>query len=109
MESTATEQVAGDLSKGSPVKTTRTRRIVSRVAIAGALAVVPVAAVAVPAFAATPNATAIDWQHPGGPGGDHRGGPGGDHRHDGPGPQGPQFPQFPQGPQQFLPQTGSAG
>ncbi|WP_067884904.1 hypothetical protein [Nocardia vaccinii] len=88
------------------MKTTRTRRIVSRVALAGALAVVPVAAVAVPAFAATPSASAVDW-HNQGP--DHRGPGDDDHRHDGPRPQGPQFPQFPQGPQQFLPSTGSAG
>ncbi|WP_153413868.1 hypothetical protein [Nocardia macrotermitis] len=81
-------------------------------AIAGALAVVPVAAVAVPAFAAAPSGIAIDWQQPGGhqggPGGqghdDHRGGPGGnrDDHHNNPGPQAP-------GPQQFLPRTGSAG
>ncbi len=90
------------------MKTTRTRRIVSRVALAGALAVVPVAAVAVPAFAAAPNAIAVDWHNQGGPGGDHRGGPGGDDHHNGPGPQGPQFPQGPQIPQ-FLPPTGSAG
>lgn len=79
---------------------TRTRRIVSRVALAGAVAVVPVAAVAVPAFAATPNAIAVNWHNQGG-----------DDHHNGPGPRDPQGPQFPQGPRfpQFRPPTGSAG
>lgn len=105
MDSVATDEVAGDLSKGSSVKTSRTRRIVSRVAIAGALAVVPVAAVAAPALAATPSASAVDWHNHGGDW-NHRG-PGGDWNHRGPGPGGWQpGPQFPQ---QFLPQTGSAG
>lgn len=56
-------------------KSTRSRRITARVAIAGALAVVPLAAVAGPALADTvgaapaPSATQIDWRHPGGGGG----------------------------------------
>jgi hypothetical protein len=108
-------------------KSTRTRRIAARVALAGAIAVVPMAAVAVPAFAATPgsnvpSATAIDWndRDHGGPGDDHRGpdcGPRDDHRrpdcgprddrddHRGPGPDQPPAAD----PQQFLPPTGSFG
>jgi len=80
---------------------------VSRIAVAGAIAAVPVAAVAVPAFAAAPSATQIDWNNQGGPNWQQ---PGGhhdrDHDHGGPGQQGP-GPQFPQG--GFLPPTGSAG
>lgn len=103
--------------KGKPLfsntKTTRTRRIVSRVAVAGAIAAVPLAAVAVPAFAAAPSGIQIDWNHPGDPDWNNR-----DHHdrdrdrdHRGPWQQpGPQFPGFPGGQQGgFLPPTGSAG
>ncbi|NKY85510.1 hypothetical protein HGA07_07725 [Nocardia veterana] len=60
--------------KGSPLlsstNTTR-RRLIARIAIAGAVAVAPVAAVGVPAFADTPSAAPIDrhdhdhdgWRH----------------------------------------------
>jgi hypothetical protein len=101
----------------STAKTTRTRRLVTRVAIAGALAVVPLSAVAVPAFAATdnsnPTATVIDLNIPGqgdqrrpdqgGPG-DQRdqGGPRDDHGH-----RGPDTPPAPA--PQLLPPTGSFG
>ncbi len=69
----------------STSKTTRSRRIAARIAIAGALAVVPLAAVAGPALAdtvgAAPSATQVDWRdHGGGPGGGdwhHGGWPGG--------------------------------
>ncbi|WP_030516729.1 hypothetical protein [Nocardia sp. NRRL WC-3656] len=37
------------------------RRLIARIAVAGAIAAAPVAAVAVPAFADTPSATQIDW------------------------------------------------
>jgi len=60
----------------------RSRRVAARVAIAGALAVVPLAAVAGPALADTtahaPAAAPIDWRHHGwdhgGGGWDHGGG-----------------------------------
>ncbi|MBF5002112.1 hypothetical protein ACFYU5_23300 [Nocardia aobensis] len=95
----------------------RTRRLVTRVAVAGALVVVPLSALAVPAFADTPanapSAVAIDRDnHPGDRDhdGDHRG-PDGDHRGDnrgdrdrGPENQPAPAPQLPQ-----LPPTGSAG
>ncbi|WP_063063622.1 hypothetical protein [Nocardia violaceofusca] len=90
-----------------------TRRLVTRVAVAGALVVVPLSALAVPAFADTPanapSAVAIDRDnHPGDRDhdGDHRG-PDGDHRGDrdrGPENQPAPAPQLPQ-----LPPTGSAG
>ncbi|MFF0456342.1 hypothetical protein [Nocardia africana] len=91
----------------------RTRRLVTRVALAGALVVVPLSALAVPAFADTPGVVAIDRDnHPGDRDhdGDHRG-PDGDHRGDnrgdrdrGPENQPAPGPQLPQ-----LPPTGSAG
>ncbi|MBY8858762.1 hypothetical protein K7711_19970 [Nocardia sp. CA2R105] len=56
-------------------KSTRSRRLVARVAVAGALAAVPLAAVAGPALADTtaPSATQVDrhhddWDHHNGPG-----------------------------------------
>ncbi|MGH8882604.1 MAG: hypothetical protein ACRD0P_35540 [Stackebrandtia sp.] len=68
----------------------RTRRLASRVAVAGALVVVPLSALAVPAFADapgdTPSAVAIDHDRPHGdnhPGDHHPGDPGrGDRHHD---------------------------
>ncbi|AHH14883.1 hypothetical protein NONO_c00630 [Nocardia nova SH22a] len=95
--------------------------MIARVAIAGAVAAAPIAAVAVPAFADTPSATQVDWHDhngprhhdhdhdhgwPGGPGGWPGGpGPGGWQGGPGPGPwQG--------GPGGFLPApppTGSFG
>ncbi|MEV5647938.1 hypothetical protein AB0L57_06765 [Nocardia sp. NPDC052254] len=94
----------------------RTRRMVSRVAVAGALVVVPLAAVAVPAFADTPSAVAIDRDNhnPGdrdnhNPGNQGDRGPGGpnhdDHNQPAPAPAPAPGPQLP-----FqLPSTGSAG
>jgi hypothetical protein len=62
-------------------KSTGSRRLVARIAVAGALAVVPLAAVAGPALADTtpaPSATPVDWHDHGGDwfnhGGDHDGG-----------------------------------
>ncbi|MBV7701756.1 hypothetical protein NOVA_03135 [Nocardia nova] len=95
----------------------RTRRLATRVAVAGALVVVPLSALAVPAFADapanTPSAVTIDRDnHPGDRDhdGDHRG-PGRDNRGDnhgdrdrGPENQPAPGPQLPQ-----LPPTGSAG
>jgi hypothetical protein len=91
----------------------RTRRLVTRVAVAGTLVVVPLSALAVPAFADapanTPSAVAIDRDnHPGDHDhdGDHRG-PDRDNRGDrdrGPENQPAPGPQLPQ-----LPPTGSAG
>ncbi len=90
-----------------------TRRLMTRIAVAGALVVVPLSALAVPAFADTPAAVAIDRDnHPGDRDhdGDHRA-PDGDHRGDnrgdrdrGPENQPAPGPQLPQ-----LPPTGSAG
>ncbi|NKY49901.1 hypothetical protein HGA08_06700 [Nocardia vermiculata] len=88
----------------------RTRRVASRVAVAGALVVVPLSAVAVPAFADTPDnsatAVALDrGDHHGDRGdrSDHRGPDRGEHRdhrnHDV-----PPAPALPP-----LPPTGSAG
>lgn len=51
-------------------KTTRSRRLAARIAVAGALAVVPLAAVAGPALADTaapaPSAVPVDWHDHGG-------------------------------------------
>ena len=81
----------------------RTRRMVTRVAVAGALAVVPLTALTVPAFADTPPAVAAvdrDNHHPGHPGDRGPGEPGrDDHHQQAPAPS----PQLP------LPSTGSAG
>ena len=85
----------------------RTRRVASRVAVAGALVVVPLSAVAVPAFADTPDnsatAVALDRGDHHGDRGDHRGPDRGEHRdhrdHDV-----PPAPGLPP-----LPPTGSAG
>ncbi len=55
----------------------RTRKLATRIAVVGALTVVPLAAVAVPAFAATgenPSAVAVDRPGQGDPNGHH-------HRH----------------------------
>ncbi|MBF6244760.1 MULTISPECIES: hypothetical protein [Nocardia] len=93
----------------------RTRRLVTRVAVAGALVVVPLSALAVPAFADapanTPSAVAIDRDnHPGDRDGDHRGPDRDNHgdnhgdRDRGPENQPAPGPQLPQ-----LPPTGSAG
>ncbi|MEU6560031.1 hypothetical protein [Nocardia nova] len=88
----------------------RTRRIVGRVAVAGALVVVPLAAVAVPALADTPSVVAVDRDnHNPGDRDNHNPGPGqpgrdehrDDHNQPAPAP-GPQLPFQ-------LPSTGSAG
>ncbi len=50
--------------KGSPLlssKSSSRRRLIARIAVAGAVAAAPVAAVAVPAFADTPSAAPVDW------------------------------------------------
>ncbi|MGF6881808.1 hypothetical protein ABIA39_002406 [Nocardia sp. GAS34] len=122
MKSSATEEVAtppgraAPAPKGKPLfsktKTSRTRRIVSRVAVAGAIAAVPVAAIAVPAFADTPSATQIDWNNQGPNWNNNQGwhhDHDRDHDHGGQWQQnpGPQFPGFQGG--GFMPSTGSAG
>ncbi len=102
----------------------RMRRMATRVAVAGVLAVAPLTALAVPALAASsepPTAVAVDRDnHPGNP--DDHGNPG-DHGDRGPGQPGrddhrddhnqpapaPRLPQLPQLPQLPLPSTGSAG
>ncbi|MFI5778495.1 hypothetical protein [Nocardia sp. NPDC051570] len=87
-------------------KSFRARKLATRIAVVGALAVVPLSALAVPAFAATndaPAVIAVDRDDHGQ--GDHRWQPGDrdDHHHDWDhGQQGP-GPYFP--PQ--LPSTGS--
>ncbi|BCK52283.1 hypothetical protein NWFMUON74_00550 [Nocardia wallacei] len=98
--------------KGIPLlstrKSTRSRRTVARVAVAGALAAVPIAAVAVPAFADAPAAGDVDWPQRHGDGDHHRHhhGPGDGPGRPGPGGPGP-FHRGPDGPQ--LPPTGSFG
>ncbi|MEV5647937.1 hypothetical protein AB0L57_06760 [Nocardia sp. NPDC052254] len=108
-------------------KSSSHRRLFTRVAIAGAIAAAPIAAVAVPAFADTPSATQIDWHDHDGPGPRHdhdhdhdrgpggwQGGPGGPGGWQG-GPGGPGGPGGwqggPGGPGGFLPPppSGSAG
>jgi hypothetical protein len=79
-----------------------------------------VAAIAVPAFADTPSASAVDWNNPGGPPpwqhpgpdghGPWHGGPGGPGGGPGPWHHGPgQWPGGPGGPGPWMPPTGSAG
>ena len=90
--------------KGSPLlssKSSSRRRLIARIAVAGAVVAAPVAAVAVPAFADTPSATAIDWpdHHDGGPG-HHDRGPGHHDRDHGP---------WQPGPGGFLPGPPSTG
>ncbi|WP_245716715.1 hypothetical protein [Nocardia mikamii] len=49
--------------KGNPLlsKSSSRRRLIARIAVAGAVVAAPVAAVAVPAFADTPSAAPVDW------------------------------------------------
>jgi hypothetical protein len=92
------------------LSTLKSRRMAARIAVAGVVLAAPLTALAVPAFAATPDsgqtAIAIDWDnHDGGPGDhrDHGGDPRDDHGR--PGPDQPMPPQ----PQPPMPPTGSFG
>ena len=93
--------------KSNPKQQNRTRRVASRVAVAGALVVVPLSALAVPAFADTPDTTAaavaLDRGAHHADRGDHRGPGQGEHPHarDHANPPSPGLPS--------LPPTGSAG
>ncbi|MET8428308.1 MULTISPECIES: hypothetical protein [unclassified Nocardia] len=107
--------------KSSSVTPSRLRRVTARIAVAGALAAVPVAALAIPASAATtdsgiPVVSQIadpDWNHDrGGDNQDRHDRPGDQDRHDRPGDQdrGPDQPQPQPEPQaQPQPPTGSFG